>query len=125
LILKAQAGHASEVARFGNEFCKLFQVLLVFVVKAVLDGAIHIDDGDNLDERQQSALLSSYNLTPLLPFLPRHHGRPKSRRRQKRKEEKRTSKLTFPSCKIGTTISEALAASQAMCPGNFTTSATS
>lgn len=41
----------SKVARFGNEFSELFQVLLVFFVKAVLDSTIDVDDSDNLYER--------------------------------------------------------------------------
>jgi len=45
----------SKVAGFGNEFCKFFQVLLVFVVKAVLDSTIDVDNGDNLDGEQRSA----------------------------------------------------------------------
>jgi hypothetical protein len=64
LVPEEQAGVLSKVARFGNEFCKLFQVLLVFVVKAILDSTIDIDDGDYLDERQQSASFSSFDISP-------------------------------------------------------------
>ena len=48
--LRLQKGkcNASKVARFGNEFCKLFQVLLVFVVEAVFDSTVDVDNGDNL-----------------------------------------------------------------------------
>jgi hypothetical protein len=97
---------ASKVARFGNEFCKLFQILLVFVVKAILDSTIDIDDGNDLDETQQSASLPSFDFSTFSDT----DSRSKSEERQRRKNKK----LTFPSCKIGTTISEALAASQAI-----------
>jgi hypothetical protein len=48
LHLRKTSKMLSEIARFGNEFCKLFQVLLVFDVKAILDSTIDIDNGNNL-----------------------------------------------------------------------------
>ena len=53
--LQRTSGVLSKVAGFSNEFCKLFQVLLVFLVKPVLDGTVDVDNGDNLDGEQQSA----------------------------------------------------------------------
>jgi hypothetical protein len=97
---------ASKVARFGDQLCKLFQVLLVFVVKAILDSAIDIDNGDNLGrKRLQSASTLHKSTSHFLPCSPYTHSR---------SDRRDNKKLTFPSCKIGTTISEALAASQAM-----------
>lgn len=45
---------SSEVAGLGDEFCELFQVLLVLVVKAVLDGTIDIDNSNNLEFHQST-----------------------------------------------------------------------
>jgi hypothetical protein len=112
--------NASKIARFGNELSKLFQVLLVFVVKAVLDSTIDIDDGDNLNE-----ITISFNNPHTILRLSLLSSDTDSRSRSRGRQRGKNKKLTFPPCKIGTTISEALAASQAMCPGNFSTSATS
>lgn len=53
--LQRTSGALSKVAGFGNEFCKFFQVLLVFLVKAVLDSTINVNNGDNLDGERRSA----------------------------------------------------------------------
>jgi hypothetical protein len=107
----------SKVARFGDDLCKLFQVLLVFLVKAVCDSTIDIDNGNNLDGSLQSASI-------LRNFTDSSLPQPRKLDHIIEDKETQSKKLTFPSCKIGTTISEALAASQAMCPGNSSTSAT-
>jgi hypothetical protein len=105
-----QQQSASKVARFGDEFCKFFQVLLVYFVKAILDSAINIDNGDDLvEKRLKSAPTLHKSISYFLPYSPCTQHRSK-----KVEANERDRKLTFPSCKIGTTISEALAASQAI-----------
>jgi hypothetical protein len=77
----------SKVAGFGDDLCKLFEVLLVFLVEAVLDSTIDVNNGNNLGK---SIVISFIVLKPLLQILLFPQSRKPNKKieaKQKREQE--------------------------------------